>query len=98
LYERALSIVPNDIDILVNKGMALLKMEKFQEANEVFDQALNIVTDHVGCVYNKGIALERIGRDSEVVEYKDRAKSIDPTYTSGSIYIPPTASELKSVI
>lgn len=98
LYDRALSIDPNDADILVNKGMALLKLERFQEANEVFDQAMSIDSDHVGCLYNKGIALEKLGMDSEAVEYKNRAQNIDPTYNGGSIYKPPAASELKSAI
>jgi Flp pilus assembly protein TadD len=33
LYDKALSIAPNDVDILVNKGIALLKLERYTEAN-----------------------------------------------------------------
>jgi tetratricopeptide (TPR) repeat protein len=98
LYDRALSLDPTDVDILVNKGMALLKLEKFQEANGVFDQGLNIDSDHVGCLYNKGTALEKLGRDSEAVEYRNRAQAIDSTYTGESIYKSLAASDLKSAI
>jgi tetratricopeptide (TPR) repeat protein len=98
LYDRALSISPNDVDILVNKGIAFLKLERYPEANQVFDQALNINPDHAGCLYNKGLALEEQGNAAEATEYKDKAQEIDPTYVGGSINKGPAVSELKSVI
>jgi tetratricopeptide (TPR) repeat protein len=97
LYDRALSISPNDVDILVNKGVAFLKLNRYQEANQVFDQALSIDPQHVGCLYNKGVVLEKLGKSTEAAEYKDRAQSIDPTYAGESINKPPAVSELKSV-
>jgi tetratricopeptide (TPR) repeat protein len=97
LYDRALSISPNDVDILVNKGVAFLKLNRYQEANQVFDQALSIDPEHVGCLYNKGVVLEKLGKSTEAIEYKDRAQSIDPTYAGESINKPPAVSELKSV-
>jgi tetratricopeptide (TPR) repeat protein len=73
-------------------------LEKYPEANEVFDLALNIAPDHAACLYNKGLVLEKQGKSAEATEYKDRAQNIDPTYVGGSINKPPAVSELKSAI
>jgi tetratricopeptide (TPR) repeat protein len=77
--------------------VAFLKLNRYQEANQVFDQALSIDPEHVGCLYNKGVVLEKLGKATEAIEYKDRAQSIDPIYAGESINKPPAVSELKSV-
>ena len=39
-YDKALAIAPNDTKAFSNKGHALLKLKKFDEAIGLFDKAL----------------------------------------------------------
>ena len=98
LYDKALSISPNDVVILVNKGIAFLKLERYPEANQEFDKALSIEPEHAGGLYNKGLVLEKLGNAAEAAEYKTRAQNIDPTYVGSLINKPPAVSQLKSPI
>jgi tetratricopeptide (TPR) repeat protein len=80
LYDKALSIQSNSIDILSNKGMLLIILKRYDEANKVFDKVLSIDPNNVAGLYNKGVALEKIGNTFEANKYYTLALKINPNY------------------
>ena len=80
LYDAALAVKPNSTDILSNKGMVLIKLQRFDEANKVFDRILSIDPNNVAGLYNKGVALEMTGNAIEASKYYKTSLRIDPNY------------------
>ena len=80
LYDKALSIQPNSIDILSNKGMLLIILKRYDEANKVFDKVLSIDPNNVAGLYNKGVALEKIGNTIEANKYYTLSSKLNPQY------------------
>jgi tetratricopeptide (TPR) repeat protein len=85
IYDKALSITPDDPDILTNKGKVLAKLNKYHEAIQSFDKVLSVDPNHVGALYNKGEVLKELGETVEAQEYYERALELDPTYAGGFI-------------
>ena len=79
-YDKALSLDPNNTDILTNKGIILMKLEKYDEALVLFDGILHIKPDSVGALYNKALSLDKLGRYEEATKYYAAADRIDPNY------------------
>ena len=46
-YDAALAIQPNAMDILSNKGMVLIQLQRYGEANDVFDRILSTKPNNV---------------------------------------------------
>jgi len=80
-YDEALLIDGNATDILSNKGLLLIQLQKYNEAIAVYDKILSIDHDNVDGLYNKGVALEKLGMTDESMMYKDQALKIDPNYS-----------------
>ena len=80
-YDRALAIDPNATDILTNKGIVLIKLERYDEALQIFDKILSIDANNAGALYNKGVVLNIEGKALEAKEYKDKALDINPNYS-----------------
>jgi tetratricopeptide (TPR) repeat protein len=80
LYNKALSFQPNATDILSNKGMLLIKMQKYDEAIKVFDKVLDLDPNNVAGLYNKGVSLEKLGNAYEADKYHKAALKINPSY------------------
>lgn len=79
-YDKALSLDPNNTDILTNKGIILMKLEKYNEALVLFDDILHIKPDSVGALYNTALSLDKLGRYEEATRYYAAANTIDPNY------------------
>lgn len=60
-----------------NKGIALLKLEKYQEAIECFDKAIKI-TGSSQAWSNKGEVLKNFGKNHEAIECCDKAIKLNP--------------------
>ena len=84
-YDAALSIQPNATDILSNKGMLLIKLQRYDEANKVFDKILSIDPNNVAGLYNKGVALEMMGNADDGQMYQDQALQMNPGYSPDPI-------------
>ena len=80
-YDEALSIDPNAVDVLINKGLILIELLRYEEAIDVFDKILSIDPKNVDGLYNKGVALEKLGMSDESVIYLDQALQINPDYS-----------------
>ena len=80
-YDKALALEPNATDILTNKGIVLIKLERYDEAIQIFDKILSIDANNAGALYNKGVVLDIEGKGLEAKEYKDKALEIDPNYS-----------------
>ena len=61
-----------------NKGLALDKLGRYQEAVDSYEKALKIDPGYVKAWNNKGLALDKLGRYQEAVDSYERALSIDP--------------------
>ena len=65
-YDKALAIDPNNVNVLVNKGLALI------------NKALRIDPNNVYALVGKGHVLHTQGKYQEAIEYFDKAFKIDP--------------------
>lgn len=86
-YNKALATDPNNSDVLINKGIVLIKLDKYNDALKLFDKALNINSHNAGALYNKGISLDKLGRHGEAAIYYRNAYRIDPNYNGQFINI-----------
>ncbi|MEQ8189956.1 MAG: tetratricopeptide repeat protein [Candidatus Eremiobacterota bacterium] len=71
-------ITTNDFDAWNNKGNALYKLKKYEEAIKCYDKALEIDPDYAYAWFNKGNALNRLEKDEEAIKCYDKALEIDP--------------------
>jgi tetratricopeptide (TPR) repeat protein len=79
-YDKVLVIDPNDIDTLTNKGIVLIKMQKYDDAIAIFNKVLEIEPEHVPSLYNMGSALEGKGERYDGSLYKNKALELDSQY------------------
>ena len=63
-----------------NKGVALSRLGRYQEAIECYDNALEIDPRHVNAWDNKGLNLNSVGRYQEAIVCYDKALEIDPRF------------------
>lgn len=66
-YEKGLALDPSKTVIWVNKGAALLALERASEAVACFDRAIKLDPRDSGAWNNKGIALMSLGRHSDAL-------------------------------
>src|SRR5660398_150697 len=62
----------------LNKGFALNRLGKYQEAITAFDKALEIDPQDRTAWNNKGLALANLGKYQEAITAYDKALEIDP--------------------
>jgi len=62
-----------NVVVLNNKGVALSRLGKYNEAIEVYDRALQLDPEYVSAWNNKGVVLSRLGKYAEAIEAFDRA-------------------------
>ena len=79
-YDKALSLDPNNTNIVINKGILLIKLSKYNDSLRLFDNILHKDPDNVGALYNKALALDRLGRHQDAMKYYATAYRIDPHY------------------
>ena len=68
----------NNADALINKGVALGNLGKYEEAIAEYDKALELKPDHADALINKGVALGRLGQYQEAIQWIDKALEIKP--------------------
>jgi len=80
--ERIKEETPQELEAweIVNKGVALGNLGKFDEAIVCFDRALEINPEYAEAWYNKGFALGNLGKFDEAIVCYDRALEINPEY------------------
>jgi tetratricopeptide (TPR) repeat protein len=74
----ALSLSPNDADLLIDRAVAAGGMEKYQDAIDDLDRALTIDPRRVEALVLRGSAWRHLGHLELAQDDIDRALSIDP--------------------
>ncbi|WP_210332598.1 tetratricopeptide repeat protein [Methylosinus sp. H3A] len=85
LFDKALSIKPDDPDMLYIRGNALQMLKRFEEAVTSYDKAIAIAPDYADAHFNRANTLQMLKRLDEAVMSYDRALSINPDYVDAVI-------------
>ena len=78
--DAALAINPNYVFALNNKGIALEKLGRYEEAIAAYDAALVGKPDHANAYNNKGYALYTLGKYEAAVACFKKALAINPNH------------------
>jgi protein O-GlcNAc transferase len=78
MYDKALSIDPNSIIALNNRGSTLSTLRRFSEARASFDTALKIKPDYVDALYNRGNLFINLDSPAEALVDLDKAQAVQP--------------------
>ena len=90
-YDKALALVPNDSDVIYQKGRALNNLGQYQEALNTYNKALSLSPNDTDILASKGITLTNLGNPKQALSNFDRALTIDPNdttamYRKGLVY------------
>ena len=77
-FDRLLDMNPSDVYALINKGGALLALEKNDEAISYFDQVLSMNASDVYAINNKAEALAEMGKNEEALSVIEKAAIDNP--------------------
>jgi tetratricopeptide (TPR) repeat protein len=78
LFERTLSVTPDNLVIQYNLGHVLGQQKRYNEAVPHFTEALRIKPDFFDALINMGITLSEQGRPAEAIAYYRRALEVEP--------------------
>jgi len=67
LMAQALTLMPRHAATLFNYGKVLTKLERWEEAADVFSRVLSLRNDHVEARKGRALALHKLGRDAEAL-------------------------------
>ena len=68
----------DNINTLINKGLALDNLGNYTQAIQYYDKVLAIDPKYVAALNNKGSALGRLGNHTQAIQYFDKALDIEP--------------------
>jgi tetratricopeptide (TPR) repeat protein len=85
LYERVLTLVPNDPDALNNLGVLLSGDGEFDRALGLLRRAATIAPRNAGTWSNIGTALREQGRSNDAIAAFRHALTIDPTHQAARV-------------
>ena len=77
-FDRALTLDPENVDIINEKGIALGKLSRYEEAITWFDRALSIDPRHFYSLSYKAAALGLLGRYEESITWIDKSLEVNP--------------------
>jgi protein O-GlcNAc transferase len=80
LYRQIVDTSPNPFVALNNRGVALERLDRFDEALASIESALSIQPDYADAFYNRGIVLLRMKRFEEALTSYEQALAIRPEY------------------
>ena len=73
-----LSIDPNDIQTLINKGRSLSQLHDFEGAILNYDKVLKIEPQNIDALINKGLALYNLGKNADAIAHFNKVLEFDP--------------------
>jgi len=85
LYERVLSLTPDDADALNNLGVLLSAQRNYDRALELLRRAAVVAPNNAGTWNNIGAALREQGHDSEASAAFQHALTIDPRHQGAKV-------------
>ena len=77
---KALSLVPNDVEALNNLGIILKNLKRLVEAESVFKKTLKLNSDNTAAHYNLGNTLKELGKLNEAEKSFRAAIDINPNF------------------
>ncbi len=78
LFDRAIALKPKNAASLINRGIALRQLARFNEALASYDQALSIADKNIRALNCRGNVLSNLNRFNEAVESYDSALAVEP--------------------
>jgi tetratricopeptide (TPR) repeat protein len=76
--DRALAALPDDPDVVYERGVALYELCRFDEAQRAFERALKLAPDDPWALHQLGLLLERKGDLARAGELLARARRLAP--------------------
>jgi tetratricopeptide (TPR) repeat protein len=77
-YDQVLSIDPDNLYALNDKGNLLNNLGRYNEALECFNKALSIDPTYVSALLNKGNSLSCLNKHSEAINLYDQVLKLEP--------------------
>ena len=77
-FNRALSLQPNSVEVLVEKALCELQMDQPRDAKKSIDQAISIDPNHAGCYAVKALILIELDRGRDGCGMAKKAVSLEP--------------------
>ena len=93
MMSGALQARPKSPEVLLNYGIVLNALQRFEEALATFDLVLSVKRRSVEAHNNRGAVLERLGRDDEALESFQRALDIKSNHVDALYTIKAACSE-----
>jgi len=78
LYDWTLTLKPDFKEAWHNKGIALSRLGRHEEAVASYDKAIEIKPDYEEAWYGRGYALDKLGRHEEAITSYDKTIEIKP--------------------
>ena len=79
-YDRALSLRPDNAEVLYARGNALVALERPHDALEAYRRAVLAKPDHAEALCNRGAVLAGLGRNDEALASYDCALAVAPGF------------------
>ena len=77
IFDEVLEIEPERTDAINGKGSTLMKLNRFDEAEECFNQSLSIC-ENSSALLNKGMIAKHRNDFENAIEYYDKALKVNP--------------------
>lgn len=87
----------NDAQVWYEKGLELVKQEKYKESLPAFDEALKIAPKHIQAWYQKAIALNQTGQYIDAVKACDKVIELDPKHVDAWLWKGPNLEILGKI-
>jgi tetratricopeptide (TPR) repeat protein len=85
LIERALAVNNADPAAHYNRALALILMQRPEDAVSALDTALSLKPDYAVAHFLRGNALRQLARPHDALSSYDRALALDPNYVEASV-------------
>jgi tetratricopeptide (TPR) repeat protein len=83
--DRALSLWPDFVEALVNRGIALYELKRFGAALADYDRAVALRPDNADAFVNRGNALNKLRRHEDALASYDRALTLHPDHAQALV-------------
>jgi serine/threonine protein kinase/Tfp pilus assembly protein PilF len=76
-FQKGLQLKPDDLIILHNFGLFLIKIKEFQNAADIFEKIMRISPTNVDAFAQSGFALQQLNFHERAIAYFDKALAIN---------------------
>jgi tetratricopeptide (TPR) repeat protein len=93
--DRALSLWPDFVEALINRGIALYELKRFDDALADYDRAIALRPDSADTLVNRGNALGKLQRHVEALASYDDALKLQPAHVNALVRRAATLHDLR---